>query len=147
MKAEVGSIERATVTSAALFQSPGQSRSATENDRVVDGEVTRVWADHWPPKPTELIGDQAVLSVAAALADPTRYQILEFVCGCDNVTSQALCNLLDVSPATVSHHLRQLRLASLIESARDGRDGRIQHHRVRREVLNAYVGALSKIGT
>jgi ArsR family transcriptional regulator, arsenate/arsenite/antimonite-responsive transcriptional repressor len=86
--------------------------------------------------------DREVLLISAALADPTRYRLLKLICGRETVTSQGLCELLDVSPATISHHLRQLRDADLIVSIRDGRR---RLHRVRRETLGGYVNALARL--
>jgi ArsR family transcriptional regulator len=90
------------------------------------------------------MGDRDVQLISAALADPTRYRLFELICGCESVSSQELCELLDVSPATISHHLRQLRLAALVESVRDGR---WRHHKARRPTLNGYVAALSRLGS
>ncbi|MCU1322990.1 MAG: putative ArsR family transcriptional regulator [Acidobacteriaceae bacterium] len=82
--------------------------------------------------------------IEAALADPARYRALDLICGCETITSQALCEKLGLTAATISHHLRQLRLALLIESIKDGR---WRLHKVRRETLDAYVEALSALGS
>ncbi|QNI35883.1 ArsR/SmtB family transcription factor [Edaphobacter albus] len=80
--------------------------------------------------------------ISIALADPTRFGILRSISSCEMISSHALCEMFGVTPATVSHHLQQLRLASLVVSSRDGRWRR---HKVNREVLGAYVSALSKL--
>ena len=81
--------------------------------------------------------------IATALSDPTRFRAFELICSCETITSQALAEILGLSPATVSHHLHQLRVASLIESARSGR---WRLHKVRRQTLAAYVEALAALG-
>lgn len=140
MKSAVGSTARAgEVASVPPFVVSGNNSFPAEMYHVIDslrGEPTMQQARHLAPP--------EVISISAALADPTRYRILELICGRDTVTSQALCDLLDLSPATMSHHLRLLRLASLVESIREGR---WRHHKVRREILNGYVVVLSRLGT
>ena len=80
--------------------------------------------------------------IAMALTDSTRYGALELICSNEMISSQALCELLGVSPPTLSHHIRELRRASLIESVRDGR---LCRHKAKRETLDAYVSTLSKL--
>lgn len=58
-------------------------------------------------------GSKAQL-IDAALADPTHCRALELICSSEAITSQELCEMLGLTAATISHHLRQLRLASLI---------------------------------
>lgn len=82
--------------------------------------------------------------IAMALTDSTRYGALELICSNEMISSQALCELLGVSPPTLSHHIRELRRASLIESVRDGR---LCRHKAKRETIEAYVSALSKLAT
>ena len=60
-------------------------------------------------------------TVAKALADPNRIQILRFVnqqrgpvCACDIVSQ------FDLSQPTVSHHLKLLREARLVRNTRKG---------------------------
>jgi ArsR family transcriptional regulator, arsenate/arsenite/antimonite-responsive transcriptional repressor len=55
-----------------------------------------------------------------ALADPTRVAIVNHLSAADEV---CVCNLVDsfeLSQPTISHHLRILREAGLVESARRG---------------------------
>lgn len=60
-------------------------------------------------------------AAAAALADPTRLAVAAALfdepelCGCD------LAWVIERSPALVSHHVKVLREAGLLESERDGR--------------------------
>ncbi|HEX6047854.1 MAG TPA: metalloregulator ArsR/SmtB family transcription factor [Gemmatimonadaceae bacterium] len=77
--------------------------------------------------------------IAKALADPRRVSILEAIganCGCPN---QSLCQEFPVSKATISHHLKELALAGLIETERDGQ---YLSARTRPDVLKAYAEEL-----
>lgn len=58
--------------------------------------------------------------VARALADPQRFAILERIAGGPGeVPCRALVQELPVSQATVSHHLKELAEAGLIDSRRE----------------------------
>jgi len=57
-----------------------------------------------------------------ALADPRRFQLLERIAaaGCPLGCAQALA-ALRVSPATLSHHIKELETAGLIDVRREGK--------------------------
>jgi ArsR family transcriptional regulator len=55
-----------------------------------------------------------------ALADPTRVAIVNRLAGEEEVCVCAFVNELDLSQPTISHHLRILREAGLVEAARRG---------------------------
>src|ERR671923_769283 len=55
-----------------------------------------------------------------ALADPTRVAIVNRLAGADEVCVCAFVNELDLSQPTISHHLRILREAGLVEASRRG---------------------------
>ena len=77
--------------------------------------------------------------IAKALADPRRFAMLEAIganCGCPN---QSLCRDFPVSKATVSHHLKELTQAGLVEPEREGQYVR---YRVRDDVVRAYAAEL-----
>jgi DNA-binding transcriptional ArsR family regulator len=77
--------------------------------------------------------------IAKALADPRRFSMLETIgtaCGCPN---QSLCEDFPVSKATVSHHLKELANAGLIETEREGQHLSV---RPRTDVLKAYAEEL-----
>jgi DNA-binding transcriptional ArsR family regulator len=57
-------------------------------------------------------------------------------CGCPN---QALCQGFPVSKATISHHLKELVSAGLVETERDGQYMSV---RARPDVLEAYTAEL-----
>lgn len=77
--------------------------------------------------------------IAKALADPRRFAVLEAIAGEDECPCQRLCRDFPVSKATISHHVKELVQAGLIEG---DRDGQYVHYRVRREVLAAYAAEL-----
>ena len=55
-----------------------------------------------------------------ALADPTRVAVVNRLAGADEVCVCALVDELELSQPTVSHHLRILREAGLVEARRQG---------------------------
>jgi ArsR family transcriptional regulator len=55
-----------------------------------------------------------------ALSDPTRVAIVNRLAGADEVCVCVFVDELDLSQPTISHHLRVLRDAGLVESTRRG---------------------------
>ncbi|HEY1256649.1 MAG TPA: metalloregulator ArsR/SmtB family transcription factor [Terracidiphilus sp.] len=62
------------------------------------------------------------VAILKALADPRRYELLERIAkaGCPLGCSQALA-ALPISAATLSHHVKELETAGLIEVRREGK--------------------------
>ena len=58
--------------------------------------------------------------IAKALGDQTRLMIYEAIAACNEITCSEIVAQRGVTPATVSHHLKTLADAGLIESRRDG---------------------------
>jgi ArsR family transcriptional regulator len=77
--------------------------------------------------------------IAKALADPRRFQILEKIANCREVGCQRLCEQFPVAQPTMSHHLKELARAGLIEP---WREGQFVFYRFRVDVLHEYVAAL-----
>ena len=73
--------------------------------------------------------------IAKALADPRRFAMLEAISSARECPNQGLCSGFPVSKATVSHHIKELVQAGLIESEREGQ---YKSYRVREDVVNAY---------
>jgi ArsR family transcriptional regulator len=73
--------------------------------------------------------------IAKALADPRRFAMLETISAARECPNQGLCDGFPVSKATVSHHIKELLQAGLIESEREGQ---YKSYRVREDVVNAY---------
>jgi ArsR family transcriptional regulator len=77
--------------------------------------------------------------IAKALADPRRMQVLEVIAGEEECPCQRLREEFPISKATISHHIKELVRAGLIEAHKDGQ---FLHCEVRREVLEAYTAEL-----
>ena len=77
--------------------------------------------------------------IAKALADPRRFQILEKIANCREVGCQRLCEQFPVAQPTMSHHLKELARAGLIEP---WREGQFAFYRFREDVFEEYVKAL-----
>ena len=77
--------------------------------------------------------------IAKALADPRRMALLETISGGRECPCARLGSLFSVSKATISHHMKELVTAGLVESRREGQ---YLHYCVRREALQAYTAEL-----
>ena len=79
--------------------------------------------------------------VAKALADPRRFEIFELIAAGEEMCCGSISDCFPVSQATVSHHLKELADAGLIEARSEGQ---FKFFRARRDVLAAYVDELTK---
>ena len=61
-----------------------------------------------------------VEKISKALADETRLRVLEAISATDHMTCGEIVEMLGVTGATVSHHLKILSEAGLIDCRRDG---------------------------
>ena len=61
-----------------------------------------------------------VEKISKALADATRLMIFEAISAKDHVNCSELVAMRGVTPATVSHHLKVLTEAGLVECKREG---------------------------
>ena len=77
--------------------------------------------------------------MAKALADPRRVAVLEAIANEDSCGCQSLREQFPVSKATISHHIKELVRAGLIQARRDGQ---YLFCSVRPEVLEAYTAEL-----
>jgi ArsR family transcriptional regulator len=73
--------------------------------------------------------------IAKALADPRRMQVLEVIAGERECPCSKLRDEFPVSKATISHHIKELVRAGLVEAHREGQYLQCE---VRRDVLEAY---------
>lgn len=77
--------------------------------------------------------------IAKALADPRRFAMLETIGEDHECANQALCQNFPVSKATISHHLKELVQAGLVEPEREGQ---YVSYSVRADVIKAYAAEL-----
>jgi ArsR family transcriptional regulator len=79
--------------------------------------------------------------IAKALADPRRMALLEVIAGEQECPCQRLREEFPVSKATISHHIKELVRAGLVEAHREGQ---FLHCELRRDVLEAYTDELRR---
>jgi len=77
--------------------------------------------------------------IAKALADPRRFAMLEAIGTERECPNQTLCQDFPVSKATVSHHLKELIQAGLVEA---DREGQYVHYRANSDIIKAYAAEL-----
>jgi ArsR family transcriptional regulator, arsenate/arsenite/antimonite-responsive transcriptional repressor len=77
--------------------------------------------------------------IAKALADPRRVGVLEAIADEQCCACQHLRDQFPVSKATISHHIKELVRAGLVEARREGQFLNVL---VRREALEAYAAEL-----
>jgi ArsR family transcriptional regulator len=82
-------------------------------------------------------------AIFKALADPRRFELLRQIAkaGCPLGCSKAL-SCLSISPATLSHHVKELEVAGLIDIRREGK---FAYLTLRPGVLEAVAASLSAL--
>ena len=89
------------------------------------------------------ITNRQLAAISKALADPTRFQILQKVSESKtSPTCSCVCDWTGLAPATVSHHLKELYDAGLIGMERSGK---FFHITLRRDIWKAYLKRLSAL--
>jgi ArsR family transcriptional regulator len=85
---------------------------------------------------------ERIEQISKALGDQTRLRIFEAINSREEMTCGEIVSLRDVTPATVSHHLRILLDAGLIETRREGQ---FVYSRANPETIDEYSRALSAL--
>lgn len=85
---------------------------------------------------------EQVQKIAKALADPRRREILEMIADAQNnlgIHCGAIVERLPISQPTVSHHIKELTNAGLVEIQPEGQFNRLT---IRQDVLDGYLNSL-----
>ncbi len=83
---------------------------------------------------------QHVIKITKALADPTRFRILQSIANARESCCGELARDFPITQATVSQHLKVLTEAGLVEARREGQ---FNYYRMRREVFDEYQRTLA----
>ena len=85
--------------------------------------------------------DKQFSRIAKALADPRRFEIFEVISGREEMSCGAVADRFPVGQSTVSHHLKILADAGLLDVRREGQHG---FFKARPEIVIAYIEELSR---
>jgi len=85
--------------------------------------------------------EEAFVRIGKALADPQRREILENAAQDGELCCSTLLERYPLAQATVSHHLKELTTAGLLERRKDGQ---FAYYRFVAHVLAAYVEELQR---
>jgi len=80
--------------------------------------------------------------ISKALGDETRLRIYGMIASQKNLTCSELVTMQGVTPATISHHLKILTDAELIECIKDGQ---FVHSRAVSETIAEYTESLTRL--
>jgi DNA-binding transcriptional ArsR family regulator len=97
-----------------------------------------------PRAPSLTVTPQELAAVGAALADPTRVQMLRLMQASEEVACAALEATFSLTKSTISYHVRVLRHAGLI---RVRKTGKFYHYALMRdEIERRFPGLLTLLG-
>ena len=105
---------------------------AKKKDRAARAEGT---------SPVEM-GDREMLRISRALADPKRFEVFRCIASGDSLSCLEMRTSMALKPATLSHHIKQLEGANLIETVRDGK---LVRAGLRRKVWKSYLSYMKQL--
>ena len=89
------------------------------------------------------LDDRQFTLISKAIADPKRFEMLQRIGESkDAPTCSCVCDWTGLAPATVSHHLKELDHAGLVNIERDGKFAFLT---LRRDVWKAYLKRLAAL--
>src|SRR6266478_3914270 len=105
-----------------------------------------LWREVWQVRYTSNgpMDRARVEKISKALADRTRLRIFEAISATKHMNCGEIVSMRGVTPATVSHHLKILNEAGLIECCREGQ---FVYSQAVPETIDAYTRALTKIAS
>jgi ArsR family transcriptional regulator len=91
---------------------------------------------------SQQLGEKDFQRIAKTIADPRRFEILQRVAGTKELACTSLRENIPVTAATLSHHVKELVDAGLIEIRRESK---CVHMKLRRDVWRKYLARLKKL--
>src|ERR1700761_7982477 len=88
------------------------------------------------------LSEEQFHAIARVLSDPRRFAILQQIAATDGMACGALHEQEIISPATISHHLKELNEAGLVEMKREGRGSNLFFNRA---VYRSYLERLASL--
>ncbi len=86
--------------------------------------------------------EEQTAAIARAIVDPQRYRIVKLLAANGESTQcSTLFKVMELAPATLSHHMRELREAGLVG---EQRTGRTVQYTLRGEVLRTFLQGLER---
>jgi len=88
------------------------------------------------------IAPRQIRAISRVLSDPRRFQILQRIASQSCAACVDLRAAFPITAATLSHHLKELESAGLVEITREGK---FAHVAFQRDLWKAYLAELAKL--